>query len=189
VISKSERKEKLPVDKTRLGSWEEVLAYAANIGNAPHGDATKHPVLNTKSVSCNAAWGSRIETTLLEDLSEDERCSLAEHIAICSACAARIHGYQKIDEFAKRLPYHKIAGAPAPSEMLSAIAYQHKRQESYERQNNRVQRLLAVPLTGLASCASICFLIGRQAMLAIRESGSAASIILAKIVARKPNRS
>jgi anti-sigma factor RsiW len=56
------------------------------------------------------AWGSRIETTLLADLSEEERRGLAEHVQSCSACAERFRRYQAIEEFAGELPLYDLLG-------------------------------------------------------------------------------
>jgi anti-sigma factor RsiW len=79
-------------------SWEEILA------NAP--SAIK-PFSTVESASCDHAWGSRIESIFLEDLSQDERRSLAEHVKTCSACAAHVREYQELEEYARKLPYYR----------------------------------------------------------------------------------
>lgn len=51
-----------------------------------------------------------METTLLADLSEEERFRLAEHISTCSACARRFQKYQIIEEFAGEISQYDLRG-------------------------------------------------------------------------------
>jgi len=63
------------------------------------------------TINSQCAWGACIETTLLTDLSEEERSSLAEHILTCSACARRFRQYQLVEEFAEELPQFTLLKA------------------------------------------------------------------------------
>ena len=63
---------------------------------------------NAQSFNTCNALRARIETTLLADLPEEERSSVAEHLQSCSACAGHFQGYQMIEEFAGQLPYYSL---------------------------------------------------------------------------------
>lgn len=88
------------MNNSHLSSWEEVL------NSVPMSDS-QLPI-GTQSPSACDAWRARIETTLLADLSEEERSSLAEHVKSCSACAERFRQYEIIEEFAGELPYYEL---------------------------------------------------------------------------------
>src|SRR5579859_7360122 len=68
--------------------------------------------LETSSVSPRDAWGARITTTLLIDLSEEERKDLAEHAKTCSACAKLIRSYQVIEAFPQELLKYSLVVRP-----------------------------------------------------------------------------
>jgi hypothetical protein len=83
-----------------LSSWE------GNLDGAAVKEVEPFAVVQPSS-ACDA-WRARIETTLLMDLSEEERSSLAEHVKSCSACAGHFRKYQIIEEFAGELPYYDL---------------------------------------------------------------------------------
>jgi len=87
------------VNKEQLSSWEERLNNAS-VNVLSFTDAQS-------SSACNA-WRAYIETTLLADLSKEERSSLVEHVKSCSACAERFRKYQIIEEFAGELPHYDL---------------------------------------------------------------------------------
>jgi anti-sigma factor RsiW len=71
-------------------------------------------------VSCDA-WGARIQTTLLIDLSEEDRRSLAEHTKVCSACAARVRRYQLIEEAAGALLWDDVVEPCSTNTLFSFV--------------------------------------------------------------------
>lgn len=87
------------MNKQRLSNWEETL------NNAPVNVPSFADVHSSNSC---CAWGACLEVTLLADLSEEERSSLAEHVKTCSACAGRFRKYQIIEEFAAELPLYDL---------------------------------------------------------------------------------
>jgi hypothetical protein len=81
-------------ERASFTSWEEILK------NAP---VNVISFIDTQSSSSCDAYGAHIETTLLKDLSEEERISLVEHSKTCSTCAERIWESQIIEEVAGQL--------------------------------------------------------------------------------------
>ena len=89
--------------------------------------------LSFTSNSC-CAWGACIETTLLADLSEEERSRLAEHILTCSACAGRFRKYQVIEEFAGELSqYDLLKYTGYPSSMLETRLKEKRKRNAAEQ--------------------------------------------------------
>ena len=98
------RKEAFPANKATLVCWEETTE-GATVNKLLLPETTI-----PESIGSCDAWGERIEKTLLLDLSEEERDSVAEHMKMCSACAARFRQYQIIEEFAGNLLQYDLVG-------------------------------------------------------------------------------
>jgi anti-sigma factor RsiW len=87
------------VKTQRTGSWGGTVNNTP-VSSAPGNDAASF-------LTCDA-WGARITTTLLSDLSEEERHSLAGHAQTCPACAELFRRYLFIEEFAGQLPQYPL---------------------------------------------------------------------------------
>jgi hypothetical protein len=128
-----------PANKQRLGCWGNTL------DNAPVNEAS---LVDTQSpISCSA-WGARIEATLLGDLSEEERQSLAEHTLVCSACAALVRRYQFIEEFARQLPKYNLRKSDGKS---SRTTYDRFNTYRTEGRSSGKEKL---PFSALVVCSS-----------------------------------
>ncbi len=117
--------------KEHLRSWEERLNNAS-VNVLSFTDA---PSSNT----CDA-WRARIETTLLTDLSEEERSSLAEHVKSCSACAGRFRTYQIIEEFAGELPDYNLLSSKSRTDPSQRGGAKQMYQTKERRQSTNDRR-------------------------------------------------
>lgn len=114
------------MNEPSLSSWEETL---------DNGSVIKPLLINAQASDCCDMWGARIETTLLADLSEEERRSLAEHVITCSACAERVRLYQLIEEFAEELPRYELTSLSSRNYLSVPTSYQQWRHERKEWKN------------------------------------------------------
>jgi len=80
------------------------------------------------SKSCDV-WGSRIGRTLLQDLPEEERESLAEHVKTCSACAERVREYQVVEEFGRNILQYSLRSSKLEQMRLAAKERKHQRRK------------------------------------------------------------
>jgi len=126
------------------------------------------------SAFCDA-WGPRIETTLLADLSEEERRGLAEHVQSCSACAERFRRYQFIEEFAGELPRYDLLGrgtADSSSPSIVKFSLRGRAPLSWVRRSRRGKRIFVVTLV-------LCLALF---LVAVRESVALLETLLGLVV-------
>jgi anti-sigma factor RsiW len=151
------------------GSWEGILeAVPADMPSF----AGKPP-----SAFCGA-WGPRIETTLLADLSEEERRGLAEHVQSCSACAERFRRYQFIEEFAGELPRYDLLGrGTTHSSSPSTVKFSLRRWAplSLVRRSRRSRRGKRAFVVMLVLCLALF-------LAAVRESVALLATLLGLLV-------
>lgn len=114
----------------RNANWGEVLTQAGLNGSLSTDEG---------SAICFADWGDKLATTLLEDFSQEERTELAEHITVCSACAARVRDYQMIDEAVRKLPYQRIQEPEPDPKFPTMLQRMWTVRETLERAEKYVQ--------------------------------------------------
>lgn len=127
------------MQKPRLSNWEAILRYAALNASS---------LEDARLVSCNdASWGPRIDAVHIDDLSQEERCSLAEHISVCPACAARLRLRVKVEMYARKLPYYELLketseGKQSLKERSDYGSCKHPRRLAERKPDHTFQRIV-----------------------------------------------